>query len=101
MKNELSESQCGFRKGRLCIDMTFAVHQPVEKLWEHKGKCTFYFIDLRRAYDSVPRAVLWLVLLTSGVTIKMIELIHSVHHGMKAKTDFDGELLDEICAENS
>ena len=35
---ELSESQCGFRKGRSCADMIFVVRQLIEKSWEHKSK---------------------------------------------------------------
>jgi hypothetical protein len=55
-EEELPESQCGFRKGRGCSDMIFTVHQLVEKSWEHRAKMFFLFIDLRKAYDSVPRA---------------------------------------------
>ena len=54
-EDELPESQCGFRKGRGCSDMIFAIRQLVEKSWEHRTKAFFLFIDLRKAYDSVPR----------------------------------------------
>ena len=37
-EEELPESQCGFRKGRGCTDMTFVVCQLVEKTWEHQTK---------------------------------------------------------------
>lgn len=33
-KVKLSESQCGFRKGRTCIDIIFTIRQLVEKSWE-------------------------------------------------------------------
>ena len=39
--------------------MIFVVRQLVEKSWEHQAKMFFIFIDLRKAYDSVPRAALW------------------------------------------
>ena len=54
-EDELPESQCGFRKGRGCTDMIFVVRQLVEKSWEHNSKAFFSFIDLKKAYDSVPR----------------------------------------------
>ena len=57
-EDQLSESQCGFRKGRDCTDMIFTVRQLVEKFWEHTAKTFFTFIDLRKAYDSVPRDAL-------------------------------------------
>ena len=54
-EEELPESQCGFRKGRSCADMIFTVCQLVEKSWEHNFKVFLTFIDLKKAYDSVPR----------------------------------------------
>ena len=48
----ISDSQCGFRAGRGCVDMIFCVRQLVEKAVEHNTN------DLRKAYDSVPRAPL-------------------------------------------
>lgn len=34
--------------------MTFAICQLVEKFWEHKMKPFITFIDLKKAYGSVP-----------------------------------------------
>ena len=52
----LPDSQCGFLRGRACSDMVFSVRQVAEKLHEHSSKGFAVFIDLRKAYDSVPRA---------------------------------------------
>ena len=57
-ERELPDSQCGFRKGRGCIDMTFVVKQLAEKALEHSAKQFFIFVDLRKAYDSVTRGPL-------------------------------------------
>ena len=57
-EDELPESQCGFRKGRGCSDMSFVIRQLVEKSMEHRSKQFLVFVDLKKAYDSVPRAVL-------------------------------------------
>ncbi len=82
-EDELPESQCGFRKGRSYTDMIFTVRQLVEKSWEHTTKSFFTFIDLKKAYDSVPREAMW-----------MVRLIRSFHSSMKAKIRLDGSLLD-------
>ena len=66
-EDELPESQCGFRKGRSCADMIFTVRQLVEKSCEHKSKTFFTFIDLKKAYHSVPREAMWLALAKLGV----------------------------------
>ena len=53
-ERELPESQCGFRRGRGCTDMIFMVRQLAQKAIEHQTKQYFVFVDLRKAYDSVP-----------------------------------------------
>ena len=55
----LPESQCGFRRGRGCTDMVFVARQLVR---EHNDTLYILFVDLKKAYDSVPRPALWNVL---------------------------------------
>ena len=76
-EEELPESQCGFRMGRSCADMIFTVRQLVEKSWEHSSKVFLPLIDLKKAYDSVPREVLWMALRKRGVPEETISLIQS------------------------
>ncbi|XP_065176365.1 uncharacterized protein LOC135806138 [Sycon ciliatum] len=86
----LPESQCGFRKGRSCTDMTFVVRQVVEKCHEHQSKGFLVFVDLRKAYDSVPRAALWIVLLKLGVPEQLVSLLKSFHDNMTATIIVNG-----------
>ena len=99
-EQELPESQCGFRKERSCTDMIFVIRQLVEKSWEHKSKSFFTFVDLKKAYDSVPRKGMWLALKKLGVPEKAVNLIEAFHSNMKAKIRMDGELLEDIRVEN-
>ena len=50
VEDEVLESQCGFRKGRGCVDMIFVVRQLAEKVVEHSTKRFILFIDLQKAY---------------------------------------------------
>ena len=97
---ELPESQCGFRKSRGCSDMVFTVRQIIEKSWEHKSKSFLVFIDLKKAYDSVPRSALWKVLKKLGVPDTMVELIRSFHSGMQAQIRLSDTMLDPIDINN-
>ena len=97
---ELPESQCGFRKGRGCVDMIFSIRQLTEKAVEHRAKQYLIFVDLTKAYDSVPREALWVALGKLGVPNQLIDIIRSFHDNMKAKLRLDGELLEEIEVEN-
>ena len=86
VEDVLPDSQCGFRSGRGCIDMIFCAWQLMEKVREHDTKVYMLFVDLRKAYDSVPRQALWLVLLKYGVPPIIVNLIQSLHDGMKAES---------------
>lgn len=99
-EDELPESQCGFRKNRSCADMIFTVRQLVEKSWEHESKAFFTFIDLKKAYDSVPREAMWAVLQKLGVPENTIKLIQSFHQDMRARIRLEGSCLEEISVQN-
>ena len=83
-ENILPESQSGFRKERGCADMIFVTRQLVEKAREHGESLYVLFVDLRKAYDSVPRQSLWKVLEKYGVPEKMLNIVKSFHEGMYA-----------------
>lgn len=74
-KQELPESQCGFRKGRSCTDITFVIRQLMDRSWEHEMKSFLTFIDLKKAYDSVPWKGMWPALMKLGVPERMVNLV--------------------------
>ena len=48
--------------GRVRAVMIFTIRQISEKAVEHRNKQFFIFVDLRKAYNSVPCEALWKVL---------------------------------------
>jgi len=54
----LPDSQCGFCKGKGCTNMIFLERQLMEKTWEHGDHLFLLFVDLKKVYNSVPRAAL-------------------------------------------
>ena len=90
-EDELPESQCGFR---------FTVQQLVEKAWEHKSSVYFTFVDLKKAYDSVPRDAMCVALGKLGVPELTVQLIRSFHQDMRARVRLDGVVLEEISVQN-
>lgn len=74
--------------------MVFTVRQIIEKSWEHKSKSFLVFVDLKKAYDSVSRAALWIVLRKLGVPESLVELIRSFHHDMKAQIRLSSSTTD-------
>ena len=96
----LPDSQCGFRRGRGCVDMIFCVRQMIEKAVEHNTKIFMLFIDLRKAYDLVPRQALWRALESYGIPESMLQMIRSLHDGMKAEVTVDGQVAPEFEVRN-
>ena len=58
-----------------CTDMVFCAWQLEEKAIEHTTKVFLLFVDLQKAYNSVPRSAMWLVLQKYGVLCEMIYLV--------------------------
>ena len=96
----LPDSQCGFRKGRGCVDMMFVARQLAEKAVEHNSELYVLLVDLRKAYDSIPRAALWLVLERVEIPPLMLRLIRSLHEGMEARVRVSSSLTDAIHVTN-
>ena len=65
----------GLEKAGGCVDMIFVARQLVEKMREHEDPLFVLFIDLRKAYDSVPRDALWCVLDKYGMPSTMVLVI--------------------------
>ena len=61
------EEQMGFTKNRSTMDAIFALLQAVAKRRQHGADTWMAFIDLRKAYPSVPRHVLFRVLEKFGI----------------------------------
>ena len=54
------------------------------------------FIDLRKAYDSIPRQALWCVLEKYGIPPTMLSVMCSLHEGMRAGVTVDGQVASEF-----
>jgi hypothetical protein len=86
----IPESQCGFRRGRSTVDMMFCARQVQEKCIEQRVGMHAVFIDLTKAYDTVNREGLWLVLRKFGFPEKMVSVIRSLHEGTRAAVVMSG-----------
>ena len=96
----LPDSQCGFCQGRGCVDMIFAARQLVEKAREHNCLLFTLFIDLKKVYDSVPRAALWQVLEKYGVPPTLLSVVRSFHEGMRDSVRVRGSISDSFEVRN-
>ena len=91
----ISENQFGFMSGR---STTEAIHllQLIERFQERKRNLHMVFIDLEKAYDKVPREVLWWTLMKKGVPIKYIDIIKDMYDGVAANVRTFGGITSDF-----
>ena len=80
----LSESQCGFRRGRSTIDMILVARLLQEECREQHQDSYLAFVDLTKAFDTVNRDLLWNILRKFSCPTIFIAILHQFHTGMFA-----------------
>jgi len=79
------ESHCGFRPGRGCTDASFSLRMAIEKRQEHGMETWVLLLDLVKAFDRVPRTLLWKVLRRFGVHEKVVKLLEALYDTVNVK----------------
>ena len=93
----LRESQCSFRKGCGCVDQVFSLRILAEKAREFKTALFLAFVDLRKAYDSVNRDVLWIILRERyHLPDKLVKVTRALHQGTSGAVRAYGRVSKEF-----
>ena len=78
----IDKMQFGFMKGKGTVDAMFIVRQLQEKTLEGNEELFCAFIDLEKAYDRVPREVVYWCLRKKGVLEKTVRVIQELYKGV-------------------
>jgi len=90
----LSESQCGFRKGRGCPDLQFSLRRLTELARAHRAPLWIAFVDFRKAFDCVNRDALWAILESRSVPHKLIALLRDLYSGCEGRVRVGQDFSD-------
>ena len=75
----IDEMQFGFMPGRSTTDAIFILRQLQEKFLLKKRNLYFVFVDLEKAFDRVPRKVLWWAMRKVGVKEWIIHTVQAMY----------------------
>ena len=81
-------AQGGFRSFHSCNDMIVSLHEALRR---SRGKYCVAFLDIKAAYDSVDREILWHRCASRGITAEMIALLQSMFDGNTAQILVNGK----------
>ena len=93
---KVNENQFGFMPGKSTMEPIFIVRQLMEKYRETKKSMYVVFVDLEKAYDKVPRELLWEVLERKGVSKVYIEVIKDMYKDSRTRVRTVGGLSESF-----
>ena len=76
------------------IDRTLAVRVFTEHLRDFRTGLPAAYVDLRKAFDSVNRYVLWRILALRGIPPKLVDLISGLSFGTQSARSCNGFISD-------
>ena len=78
----VNNMQFGFSPGKVTTDAIFIIQQLQEKHIEVHKDLFLTFVDFEKAYDRVPRDLVYRCLRMRGVPEKLVRLVEATYHGV-------------------
>jgi hypothetical protein len=89
-EGRLLEQQCGFRPGRSCADQIFCMRRMEEMAAEWGQPLHACAVDLKAAFDSVPREGLWALAQAEGMPAEAVSLLQRMYDGTACRLRLGG-----------
>lgn len=99
-KEMIPEGQTGFRKGRGTMDNIYVINYAVNRrIEEKKGKVIAVFVDLKAAFDSIDRGVLWREMENRGVSEGIRKRVKEIYKETKSRVRIGSEEGEDFWTE--
>ena len=91
-EDHFPETQCVFRANRSTTDMAFVLRQLQEKCREQNKALYVTFINLTKAFDTVSKKGLWLIMEQLGCLPKFLSMIIQLHEDQHGQVRLSSDL---------
>ena len=91
-----TEEQAGFRAGRSTVDHIFCLRQLIEKEMAFNQPLHLLFVDLEKAYDSVPLKKLWKALEQYNISTSITRAIKNCMKTLFRKLKLGNNFLQDF-----
>ena len=92
--DKLTDCQNGFRKKRWTIDHLFTLTNIIETRKRQKKPTFICFVDLRKAYETIYRNILWQKLNKIRINGNFYQSLKSVYENVKCSVHINGHYTD-------
>ena len=82
---DFGEEQQGFMKGRGTADVMYVLRQMVEKRLEVQGSMALGFVDMEKAFDTVPREMVMATLRWMGIPEAEVRMVGGTYEKTTAR----------------
>lgn len=96
LDSQLEESQSSFRRGRSSQDHVFTVRQLIEKRRLQGKNLYLAFVDIQKAFDSVPRKIIWQSLRERGIQERLSSNIRNIYRMTRSYVRKDNGQSEEF-----
>ena len=93
--NAQHDEQAGYKKGYSTIDNIFVLQSIIQKyLSRQKGRYYVLFIDVSKAFDTIPHALSWYKMQSCGIHGKILVLLRNMYSQLKSCVRTEDWLTD-------
>ncbi|RZB98883.1 LINE-1 retrotransposable element ORF2 protein [Glycine soja] len=95
-ETQVTENQFGFMPGRSTMEAIYLLWRVMEQYRMDQQDLHLIFIDLEKAYDRVPREILWKALEKKGVRVAYIRAIQDMYDRVSTSVRTQGGESDDF-----